>query len=118
MDSEAPSSSSCGGSGLLINTKATKKKKNGIFQPEVGVLLAAQRESNLAKEGNVPAVKKKEKRVCERVHQPHMRNQPPDLSASSPRSIFDVAACELWMVLIENNSVQQQHRCTAAKSHE
>ncbi|MEQ2303617.1 hypothetical protein AMECASPLE_018801 [Ameca splendens] len=29
-------------------------------------------------------------------------------------SIFDAGACELWMVLIENNSVQQEHRCTTA----
>lgn len=44
--------------------------------------------------------------------------KPSDLSAPSLCSIFDATACELWMVLIENNSVQQQCRCGAAKSCE
>lgn len=35
----------------------------------------------------------------------YTRNKPPDLSAPSLCSIFDAPACELWMVLIENNTV-------------
>lgn len=46
-----------------------------------------------------------------------MRSKPPDLSAPSLCLIFDATVCELWMVLIENN-IQQQNRCTAAKSRE
>lgn len=44
--------------------------------------------------------------LCEQEQvSPHMRRKPPDLSALSLCSIFDAEACELWMVLIEKNTV-------------
>lgn len=70
------------------------------------VLLTTQQESNLATKQHDPVVsEERKKKVCERVHQPYTRSKPPDLSAPSLCSIFDATACELWMVLIENNTV-------------